>query len=453
MGIFSIGTRCTLVIQFIVVNVQCMKRGLLILTGCFSWLLSFSQKELSVEGLSFNANPYYEVNIVDAAGGAYPIITVKSLNATVNVNSGINYRGKNYGYQDFGGQLKYYFDAIKVTALLIRFEYSGTYCDHTPSIEASFAAGEKNGNALCTIPKGGSIQITNVNVKRITGTTGIKDLQRKIDELEQNAASEKATTSNGTSTEVKTGSGQSESTSQQNQNNTNGSTQSPVQQQVSSLIIDGNALYYQGRYKEAIAKYDEVLRLDPGNVQATNNRQNAVNASNDQVREQQKQAQAEVKQNTVSEFTDVSSNIAQEVLSEKGGRFGLVYASDGDLDNLGITFGNSDVLHMNLAADFSAFQSMFISMDLMGINPFRHRDFRLVPATGLYMQFQETDENGDYIEGTPDFTAIQLGLTGLIDMDGFFIKIGGLWNVFYFNTTEKPVTNFTLMLGIGMGKD
>lgn len=428
-----------------------MARIFLILIGVFCWFCASSQSDLSLEGLSFHADPFYELNVVNGAGGAYPKITLKSLNTTVNINSGIDYRGKNYGYLDFNGQLKYYFDAIKVTALAIRFEYSGTVCEHTPAIEGSFSQGETIGNALCNIPRDGSVKITKVEIKQITGTTGVRALQQKIDELEQVQVTQQNSTNSKSVSPLQNRTDDTVPKSLNHENETR--SQPTISTQVNALIMEGNQLYVLNRYKEAIEKYDEALRLDPGNSQAISNRQNAVNRAQDQDREASARAQAEVRQNTATEFAETSTKIASNVLSEKGGRFGIVYASDGDLGNIGIVFGNSDVIHMNLAADFSEFRSMFISMDLMGINPFRNRDFRLVPATGFYMQFAETDDNGDPVEGSTEFTAIQLGLTGLIDKNGFFLKVGGLWNTFYIDSTVKPLSNFTLMIAVGFGRD
>lgn len=421
----------------------------LLILICFCGAFGQMQ-QLTVEGLTFTAQPFYEINLKDGASGLYAVVTVRSLNTTLNVNSGIDYRGKNYGYLDFNGQLKPYFDAIRVTSLYIRVEYSGTLCDHTPAIEKSWNdGGDTQGNALCNVPKGGSVQVTKFDIQRITGTTGIKLLQQKIDELEQLQSS---SNSQPLSSEQKSNSNQPEA-KDVNQNESNKSNTNEIRERVNELINEGDALYYKGSYTEAIQKYDEALRLNPGSTRAENNRANAANKINQASREQQRKAEAEVKQTTVQDFTNVSTDIARNITSDNEGRFGFLYASNGDLDNIGISFGNTDVLHMNMGFDISAFRSMFISMDIMGINPFRNKQLRLVPAVGLYMQFPEQDENGNAIEDTPDFSALQFGATGIIDMGGFYLKVGGLFDTFYFNETVKPSSNFTMMIGIGFGKD
>lgn len=47
-------------------------------------------------------------------------------------------------------------------------------------------------------------------------------------------------------------------------------------EQVKALYYDGVNLYINGKIHEAIAKWDECLKLDPGNVNAQNNRQKAM---------------------------------------------------------------------------------------------------------------------------------------------------------------------------------
>jgi tetratricopeptide (TPR) repeat protein len=47
-------------------------------------------------------------------------------------------------------------------------------------------------------------------------------------------------------------------------------------EQVKALYYDGVNLYINGKIHEAIAKWDECLKLDPGNINAQNNRQKAM---------------------------------------------------------------------------------------------------------------------------------------------------------------------------------
>ena len=143
---------------------------------------SFSQT-FTVEGLSIYVSPHYSVSLKSGTAGDYPAATIHAFNDAVSVGSGISYRGKNYSYNDFGGQLQHYFNQIKVTAIDITIRVEGTMCDHTTSIGGSWKEGETKGNALCGVKKGSQIS-GSMTVNRITGTTGINALKSKIDELE-----------------------------------------------------------------------------------------------------------------------------------------------------------------------------------------------------------------------------------------------------------------------------
>lgn len=160
-----------------------MRRICLFLTAIFLFHGFAQSQTFTVEGLTIYLSPNYSLGTKSGAAGDYPSATVHTFGDAVSVANGINYRGKNYGYSDFGGQLQHYFNQIKVTRVDITIRVDGTMCDHSTSIGGSWSEGETKGNALCGVKKGANIN-GSMTVNRITGTTGINDLKSKIDELE-----------------------------------------------------------------------------------------------------------------------------------------------------------------------------------------------------------------------------------------------------------------------------
>jgi tetratricopeptide (TPR) repeat protein len=57
-------------------------------------------------------------------------------------------------------------------------------------------------------------------------------------------------------------------------------TSAQCQKTAEDFFYEGNALCMQDKYDEAIKYYDEVIRLDPRNTAALNNKANALNALN-----------------------------------------------------------------------------------------------------------------------------------------------------------------------------
>ena len=55
-------------------------------------------------------------------------------------------------------------------------------------------------------------------------------------------------------------------------------TSAQCQKTAEDFFYEGNALCMQDKYDEAIKYYDEVIRLDPRNTAALNNKANALNA-------------------------------------------------------------------------------------------------------------------------------------------------------------------------------
>lgn len=160
-----------------------MRRICLLVTAIFLFHGFVQSQTFTVEGVTIYLSPNYSLGVKSGAAGDYPSATVHSFGDAVSVANGISYKGKNYGYSDFGGQLQHYFNQIKVTRVDITIRVDGTMCDHSTSIGGSWSEGETKGNALCGVKKGANIN-GSMTVNRITGTTGINDLKSKIDELE-----------------------------------------------------------------------------------------------------------------------------------------------------------------------------------------------------------------------------------------------------------------------------
>jgi hypothetical protein len=209
------------------------------------------------EGLRFSATIRYSYLEKQGTAGLYPAITVDAFNCTVDYSAGFSYRNKTYTTSDFDGALRSYFDAIKVTRMNIRFELTGTSCDHVTSIDGIWELGETKGNALCGITPKKKVAVLNVLVNGPTQITGVSALRQKIDELEKKAEADKKKT-----------------------------TAAQLLQKAEGELASKN-------FDQAIAAYDEALEVDPGNAKAKEGKQRAITLQNEEVLEQKKKAAIE----------------------------------------------------------------------------------------------------------------------------------------------------------------
>lgn len=455
------------------------------------------------DGLVFTIVPSASVEDVtsEKAGFRYPMVTMGPIIMKANPQDGFRYKGKFYDRNAFGGEVWNGIEGIRVTAVRMNVlvEYSS---GKTTKIYASWSMGTRSGNSVVTTPKGFNSRIIGYEVLGITGT-GLAELKAKIDALERAAAqktaaattatgsnttgstvsnktgSQAGNTTTGSKTATTNGTG-NVSTPNATGNNASGSSSSGIssktntepatntlseKQQAGALATEGNNLYYQGKYSEAIAKYNEALKLDPGNAAINNNLSNAREAQNRVLQQQYQQEKSEISQKAVQNFANTSSTIASSVLNEKHGRFGVFYAiNDNGVPAYGITFGSADIMQINMGADFENFDHFLISMDLMGMRLFASKEkrqktsvvsepFRIVPALGFSMISGKKDSRGDLLPGEVDYSSGQLGLTLLMQPKGVTLKVSCLYDVFYLDQESKPANRAaTLILGISFGK-
>lgn len=467
-------------------------------------LLNLSAQESEIirheeEGLVFTIVPAARVeDVTSSAGFRYPVVSTPIIIMKANPQDGFRYRGKFYDRNAFGGEVWKAIEAIRVTAVKmdVIVEYSS---GKTTTIYGSWALGTQKGNSIVTTPKGFNSRIVGYKVVGIVGT-GLSDLKAKIDALERAAAQNSTIPNTGNtnttstaSTEKSNNTGKTTTTgtsgitdktsasktSTGNRTTTGGINPSGVsstntgtttnsiseKQQAANLTNDANTLYNQGKYSEAISKYNEALKLDPGNAAINQNLSNAREAYNQVLQRQQSQQKAQISQNAIQSFANTGSTIASSVLSEKHGRFGVFYAeNDNGVPAYGITFGNADIMQINLGADFQDFSHFLISMDLMGVRLFASKEkrqktsvvsepFRIVPAVGFSMISGKTNSSGDLLPGQVDYSSGQLGLTLLMQPKGVTIKISCLYDVIYMDKESKPANRAaTLVLGFSFGK-
>lgn len=394
-------------------------------------------------------------------------LTIVNYSAIIPNPVRINYKGKSYSPNDFNGALNPYFDAVKVQKISVKALINGL--KDCQAISVSLGSSGSSNTLFCEPVKDAKIAISDIEVWDLA-TTGILELQSKINSLEnevkiqaakkeeeqkkQNASTSgsatKATAPTGTTVPttagVPTSSGAAQTTTQ---------SVPSAKQQAYNLASEGYNLYLQGNYKEALAKYTDAEKLDPTNVSIREGKKNVINAMKTQAYNDNLQAQTDIKVKTAENAVNTAEKIATDVLQEKGGRFGLTMMTVYTSEIYGITWGNADNMHINFTADFSSFNTLGMSIDMFGFDWGKSimdggsGYMGIFPAMGFALQNGETDENGDPIIGSPDFSSFQIGLTGIIESDGFYLKGGYLYDVLYFSG-ENPSPG-AVMLGIGFG--
>lgn len=169
----------------------------------------YAQK-LEKSGLTFLSPAVYQtIYPQKGATGSYPMVKVGSWACNLDATAGLNYKGKNYKFTDFNGQLQVFFNAIKVTRLNISFDVAGVTSDNgNTSIEGLWRMGDSKGNSLVNVAKGGTLAIVNTTIHGISEIQGLEALKARIDELEEQQNKETPTTN--VITEQKTNLGKSD---------------------------------------------------------------------------------------------------------------------------------------------------------------------------------------------------------------------------------------------------
>lgn len=227
-------------------------------------------------------------------------------------------------------------------------------------------------------------------------------------------------------------------------------------QKARQLANEGNSLYQQGKYSEALQKYNEAQKLDPGNQVIINNRNNAIDAVNQQNEIESQRKLSEAKLQGQTEIVNTYANIATEVLQAKGGRFGLAMMNIGSTFPLGVTWGDEDIVHINFIFDMESFNSFGISLDMLGIDllkdVFQGGDgyMGIFPTIGFVNRFPDVDKNGDPIPGAEEFNSIQLGIMGIIELDGIYMKAGFNFDAFIIDGKDPGTGSFLIGIGFGL---
>lgn len=210
-----------------------------------------------------------------------------------------------------------------------------------------------------------------------------------------------------------------------------------------------NQMKQAGNNEAAMNAINVAISLDPNNASYKTSK-SQLNA--DMIMKENQQAREDFTK-TAQQSVAAGASATMELLNEKGGRFGIYKG----FRTTGLSWGSNDVFHMNLGVDlkkFSSFQSGFeLEMKFLTLkNPHDPRiRMGLRPAFGIIAVMQETDDFGDPIEETDDFTAITGGLAGYLEQNGFYIKMGYLKYLSYIDYTNKPADESDFYVGLGFG--
>lgn len=184
-------------------------------------------------------------------------VTLKGLGTIVD-RCQIVYNGKSYSCTD---ELRPYFDAIQVTALSMTVGVSGLKdCPQFSYAAWKMQPGYNTITRFCE--QTGNLSITDISISSIS-VDGINELKAKIRELEKRDVN---------------------------------------QEKIKTLLNEASVHKNTGELDQAIAKYEEVLKVDPENYEATVNRDNLLS----------KKKESEGKSNSGSSKKKNSSDNSQQ---------------------------------------------------------------------------------------------------------------------------------------------
>lgn len=197
------------------------------------------------QGMEITLAPKFETTISESLFGerAYAI-TLTSLgfvNNMFNQPTFIDYRGKRYYANHFDDALVPFFENLKVNSVNIQNSFRGTNCNDFSM--NTFKPGSKASKFCKPLTYSSSFEVEITSI-RVTSMSGIRELQKKIDEIEK---------------ELK-----------------------KTKEKINSLEHSANLYYINGNYELAIKDLEELLTLDPENKKALRNLEDYQNKLEEQ---------------------------------------------------------------------------------------------------------------------------------------------------------------------------
>jgi tetratricopeptide (TPR) repeat protein len=229
------------------------------------------------EGITFTLMPSFELKDMGGGnlfGSRNFQVTLHDINASQNGTIVVD--GRTYTYQSFGGLLQPYFDQVSVYAIDATVYINGL--KDCPTISTLVWKPGRSETRFCEPLKDATATIQSVSVSEIA-YHGIYQLRSKIYELLREEEAQKL-----------------------------------KQQKINGLLNDGDSYFQGGRYQDAISKYSEVLRMDPENAQAFQQKSQAE-AQLERTKAEEKKVQDENKPENTEGTSD--GNQAQNESSEE----------------------------------------------------------------------------------------------------------------------------------------
>lgn len=209
-------------------------KNLLTSLFCLFCIASNAQYTFEVfpkHGIYFKVGPRLELEEVKENGKKTTLMgsanyRVKLLDlAFLPVPTDISYKGKNYNYNDFAGQLQPYFKAARVVDASMKVFVDGL--EDCKEFSVNYLR-SKYQTFFCKPIPNRRIAITGFKLSDIE-VVGINELQRKIDELEQ------------------------------------GLKDKEKKERITQMVVEADQILGNEKWEEAIAAYEMILQQDPSN--------------------------------------------------------------------------------------------------------------------------------------------------------------------------------------------
>lgn len=201
-------------------------------------------------GLNFIVHP--SLSIARVGGKEGPLLGSDNYRVTLNdllgfhvdTKAGIEYKGTRYGYYDFDGALQSYFDNIRISSVSMTVYVQGLK-DCKSFSQAVWRPGEYQ-TKFCEPLKNEYLRIESFSVSSVS-TSGVLELQRKIDELDKQKNAKEAT-----------------------------------EKKVDDLTAQGWDAVNAKEWQKAISLFNQALALDDDNSNARNGLNHATSGLKDE---------------------------------------------------------------------------------------------------------------------------------------------------------------------------